>query len=214
MNGSSVVIGSVASSDDIPVNPGKYNLGGPAQSFITPMDSQTLLDDSIVQNSSHTVLTFTKLLEEEGELSIKANGVNTFIVAHGFTNTFAYHEGRTSFQLSLFPCIPTIEEKTIDHFVYINATLHFNKTSNETEDTFSVEIEGGLEDGPIPFDGTNENIGLNLMNGRTSGSNKPADAYANANANNYGDYAENVSAANAVFASTTALLGLALCFFM
>ena len=46
-----------------------------------PEDQQTLMDASIVQENGTTVLTFTKYLQEEGELEILANGENIFLFA-------------------------------------------------------------------------------------------------------------------------------------
>ena len=219
MNGSSVVIGSAQSSiNNVAVNPGKYFLGGPSESFITPIERQSLLKKSIVQNSTHTILTFTKLLEEEGEPSINGNGTNTFVVAHGFTNTFGYHEGRASFQLSLSHCVSNIEEE-FDHRVFVNATSNYTATRNETEDLFTVGVAAPVEALPSetnPYEALSkyQHNGGNLMTGRAAGPNNnrypPADAFAESQ--QFDDW--NPSRGNPLFSTSAAVLCLALCLFM
>jgi hypothetical protein len=210
MNGSSVVIGSVTPSWNLPTNPGKYYLGGPSQSFISAMDKQTLLMETIEQNATHTVLTFEKLLDEGGEPSFNRDGTNTFIVAHGFTNTFAYHEGRAVFQLDLTPCVPTV----FDNRIFVNETnVTKYATYNFTMDNFTIDIAPGDPEHPddwIHFDPTN-----GLMTGRAAGKNnnnngglRPDDAYANAGFPTNRD----TSSATSLFAFSTALLGIVMCF--
>ena len=82
-------------------NPGKYNLGGfsPAQVLLT--DQQTLLAGDIVQNDTHTVLSFTKFLTEPDELAIDPSGPNHFLVAAGSGNELAYHAVRHAFMATL-----------------------------------------------------------------------------------------------------------------
>lgn len=53
--------------------------------------SQTLEDVSIMQNDTHTVMKFTKLIEEEGEPTVDLEGANIFLYALGSSNTFGYH---------------------------------------------------------------------------------------------------------------------------
>lgn len=67
-----------------PGNPGKYFLGGQQPNLVTATDHQTLLDGDIKQNDTHTILTFTRLLEEPGEISINANGENFFLSGKNF----------------------------------------------------------------------------------------------------------------------------------
>jgi len=83
----------------------KYNLGGKNTTFVTPMANQTLLDTSIVQTDTTTIMSFTKLLREPGEKEIYANGKgeNTFLYAASTNgNALGYHGSqRSSFSLSL-----------------------------------------------------------------------------------------------------------------
>jgi hypothetical protein len=87
-------------------NPGKYNLGSRDPSGVTLTDQQTLLSGNIEQNDTHTVLTFTKLLEEPGEIPINPNGDNFFLAAAGTENNLAFHRVRGSVSLPLAPCTP------------------------------------------------------------------------------------------------------------
>lgn len=87
-------------------NPGKYLLGAQTPSAVTLTDQQTLLDSNIEQNETHTILTFTKLLVEPGEISINPNGDNFFIVAGGSRNNLDFHQVREAASLNLAPCTP------------------------------------------------------------------------------------------------------------
>lgn len=85
-------------------NPGKYDLGGQSVAAVTLTDQQTLLDGDIVQNDTHTVLTFTKLLSEPGEIEINPNGNNFFLVASGSGNDLNIHLQRAAASVTLAPC--------------------------------------------------------------------------------------------------------------
>jgi hypothetical protein len=106
MIGSDTIIGL----PDEPIsatNPAKYNLGSKnanaAQQLSTTQ--QTLQDASITQNTTHTVLSFTKLLVEVGESELVANGRHRFIWAVGNTNALgSYHRLKGSFAIDLMPC--------------------------------------------------------------------------------------------------------------
>jgi len=80
----------------------KYNLNGKSQDQVEMMDEaqQTLMDTSFEQADGMTTMTFTKLLEEEGEIPIMM-GENTFIQAHGSSNDLSYHAARGMFKLEL-----------------------------------------------------------------------------------------------------------------
>ena len=73
----------------------KYDLAI-SQAYPMAEDKQTLRDTSI----SSGVLTFTKLLKEAGEISIKEEGDNTFLFAKGGA-TFGYHSSRSVFTLDI-----------------------------------------------------------------------------------------------------------------
>lgn len=105
MIGSEAIIGL----PDEPVgmsNPGKYDLGAYSVSAITIKDNQSLMDSSILQDDSTTTMTFVKLLEEPDELMFDPLGVNTFLWAHGTSNTLGYHSNnRSPFQIDFTSCI-------------------------------------------------------------------------------------------------------------
>ena len=116
MVGAEVIIGTIDTELGIngPMNsnPGKYFLGDRAQQAIThdPLQ-QSLINATIVQDTSTTTLSFAKLLVEPDEIRINTNtrlmtkdsndGDNTMIWAVGFDNEFSYHNQRGSFTLNL-----------------------------------------------------------------------------------------------------------------
>ena len=61
---------------------------------------QTLSDASIKEEGGQTVMRFTKIMRETGEIQI-TNGENTFLWAHGSGPSLGYHEGRKSIKLNL-----------------------------------------------------------------------------------------------------------------
>ena len=77
----------------------KYDLVG----YQTPQQSskQTIRDASINEVDGKTVMTFTKLLVEEGEVPIKTEGNNHFLHALGDGSELAYHgPHRTAFKIN------------------------------------------------------------------------------------------------------------------
>merc|ERR1719203_1193790 len=65
------------------------------------MAAQTLINSNITQNDTTTTLSFTKLLNEDGEIPINPNGINTFTWAVGGINLLGYHIKRSSFKIDL-----------------------------------------------------------------------------------------------------------------
>jgi len=95
-------------------NPGKYDLTSRSAAGVTLAGSQTILNGNIEQNETHTVLTFQKFLEEEGESqAIDPEGPNFFLVAAGSSNTLGYHAHRASVGLNLVPCIDGTDPSSI-----------------------------------------------------------------------------------------------------
>jgi len=82
-------------------NPGKYALTTLEDDGVNLMASQTLINSNITQDDTTTILSFTKLLDEDGELPINPNAVNTFTWAIGTENELGYHIKRSSFQIDL-----------------------------------------------------------------------------------------------------------------
>lgn len=92
----------------------KYYLGGKTTSTVRQAedDKQTLTDAMIMQNETHTVMRFTKPLEEPGELAVSAEGSNTVIFATGTTNDLysGFHDNFGAFQVTFTPCVPAGSE--------------------------------------------------------------------------------------------------------
>ena len=84
--------------------PQKYSLGGYDQYAVVPMEekAQTLTDASINYYDADdvTVLKFTKVMNEHGEIEIKP-GKNTFLFAKGIFEDLNYHQERDTFELLL-----------------------------------------------------------------------------------------------------------------
>lgn len=91
-------------------NPGKYALTSLENDGVNLMESQTLLYSNITQTEGTTILQFTKLLQEDGELSINPNGINTFTWAVGGMNFMGYHIKRSSFKIDLSKSCESGEE--------------------------------------------------------------------------------------------------------
>ena len=94
MKDSQAIVG-IPSQDTIE----KYDLAI-SQAYPMTEDKQTLRDTSIDTNGGKTSMSFTKLLLEDGETTIKEEGDNTFLFAKGGA-TFGYHSSRSVFTLDL-----------------------------------------------------------------------------------------------------------------
>jgi hypothetical protein len=91
-------------------NPGKYIMAqqypGPGGVYLMDNSMQTLTNASVTTNATHTIMQFTKRLEETGVLTINGQGSNNFLVAYGdTTNVLTYHVYRNSFVIRLQPCV-------------------------------------------------------------------------------------------------------------
>jgi hypothetical protein len=105
MTGASAVIG-LPDEPLGPTNPGKYFMDGRTLGAVqlVPDQEQTLTNTSITQNATHTTMKFTKRLAEDGELTITANGQNTFIYATGVVNGLSPHDHDGAFRMALTSC--------------------------------------------------------------------------------------------------------------
>jgi hypothetical protein len=66
-----------------------------------PEHKQTLVDATLeVDQHGRTVMKFTKILREHGEIEIK-QGENNFLYAKGMSSSLGYHPNRLSFKLTL-----------------------------------------------------------------------------------------------------------------
>ncbi len=83
--------------------PQKYYLGGKDISAVVPMETekQTLLDATIEVIDDQTIMKFTKLTNEPGEIEISSTGDNIMLWARGFDSNLGYHQSRDQFVLSL-----------------------------------------------------------------------------------------------------------------
>jgi hypothetical protein len=83
--------------------PLKYALNGKYTAAVIPMPEhqQTLMDATLqVDQHGRTVMKFTKILKEQGEIEIK-RGENNFLYAKGMSSNLGYHPNRLSFKLIL-----------------------------------------------------------------------------------------------------------------
>merc|ERR1719375_2896102 len=96
MIGSDAVIGIPGSGVS------KYFMAGMATSQVTkmPESQQTLTDSSVEFDGQQTVMKFTKIMDEPGEVPIVV-GDNSFLWAYGSSPTLGYHANRASFALNL-----------------------------------------------------------------------------------------------------------------
>ena len=94
----------------------KYDLNGKSDNLVAPMEDekQTLRNTLIGQENGRTVMEFTKLLVEDGEIPILENGLNYFLHAKGMDNSLGYHISRWSFELNFKGGnIPSLEQASM-----------------------------------------------------------------------------------------------------
>lgn len=65
-----------------------------------PDSSQTLEETSVEFVDGKTIMKFTKIMSESGEIEISPQD-NTFLWAHGSSNALGYHSAKASFELNL-----------------------------------------------------------------------------------------------------------------
>ena len=80
----------------------KYALGAKDPSGVTPMpeSQQTLTNTSVEVKDGQTIMKFTKIMKEAGEIEISPTD-NTFIWAYGNAPALAYHASRATLNLSM-----------------------------------------------------------------------------------------------------------------
>lgn len=98
MIGSEAVIGTPANG-----NVQKYEMVSKLTSGVEPMpeSQQTLQDASIEVSEGQTIMKFTKLMKEPGEIEILAGDNNNFLGAYGRDEVLATHIARQSVVLNL-----------------------------------------------------------------------------------------------------------------
>jgi len=96
MIGSEAVLGSAS------LAPQKYNLGAYDVSGVQPMpeNQQTLTSSSVEVKDGQTIMKFTKIMKEAGEIEISTAG-NTFLWAYGSSDALSIHEAKAAFELNL-----------------------------------------------------------------------------------------------------------------
>lgn len=105
MPGSEVVIGMPTAG-----TVRKYSLQAYGQSGVVAMPEgrQTLINTDLTQAGGRTTMTYTKILQESGELAIDAPGSNRFVAAYGSSNSFGFHSVYDSFSFNaVLPSIAT-----------------------------------------------------------------------------------------------------------
>lgn len=65
-------------------------------------EEQTLINATIEVRDGQTIMKFTKLLKDPGQIEIKM-GFNNMLWAYGISNTLSYHAERSTFTLDLSP---------------------------------------------------------------------------------------------------------------
>ena len=107
MTGSQAVIGWPEEDASSPTNPAKYDMNAESEAGVVRMDDsrQTLMNATIVQNDTHTVLTFTKFIEESNENSVSATDASWFVWAVGASNTIKAHGKRGGLSLVVNQCV-------------------------------------------------------------------------------------------------------------
>jgi hypothetical protein len=116
-----------------PPSVAKYFLGGKNPSAVRLVqddDRQTLTDTMVLQNDTHTIMRFTKPLEEPGELAVSVDGVNRMIFAVGENNNLGWHTEFGAFDLTLASCIPVGSTPPNDEGAQV-ADLFNDKVPNE-----------------------------------------------------------------------------------
>ena len=84
----------------------KYNILSKALSGIRTSPSQTLTNASLEQTETETILRFTKLVLEEGEVPIKVGGEMTNVIwAIGSSNELGYHTARGTSPIIFEACV-------------------------------------------------------------------------------------------------------------
>jgi hypothetical protein len=104
MIGGEAVIGRPEEADSAN-NPGKYIMTGESTNGVNLMEAQTLMNATIEQNDTHTILTYSKYLDEAGELTISQTAPDTWIWAVGSENAFpSMHQEQGHFSFLASPC--------------------------------------------------------------------------------------------------------------
>lgn len=83
-------------------DPQKYSLSAENTDGVAPMpdSAQTLTDASVKVNNGQTIMKFTKIMKETGEIEI-TSGKNIFLWAYGSSDILGLHAHESPFDLDL-----------------------------------------------------------------------------------------------------------------
>lgn len=103
MIGADAVIGLPAAGEVV-----QHDLAGKTVALVTPWETQTISDASVVQENGVTTMSFTMPLANEGQHGIVADGPNTFLYAYGSSNELGFHRSAREFTIdtALQACDP------------------------------------------------------------------------------------------------------------
>lgn len=123
MSGSQAIIGSSTKETVL-----KYDLFQ-NQAVIMSDVNQTLRKSSIYEKDGKTVMKFTKLLREDGEITISEDSATNFLFANattfkGLIRNFAHYDRHVSFKIDLSPTFPSYAP-TISKYAYKYAVIFY-----------------------------------------------------------------------------------------
>jgi len=104
MLGSELIIGSPSSSSGDNVRQYGANSYDPSGSGVYVSEHQLLIDVSMQQDSTTTVMEFTRPLNDPNGIDLEVGSSNTFLYAYGFGNSPGVHQDYGSFTLELGLC--------------------------------------------------------------------------------------------------------------
>jgi hypothetical protein len=85
-------------------------------------EEQTLINATIEVRDGQTIMKFTKLLKDPGQIEIKM-GFNNMLWAYGISNTLSYHAERSTFTLDLSPSSDAAVKKILPPLHLIRVSL-------------------------------------------------------------------------------------------
>jgi hypothetical protein len=101
--------------------PQKYVLGGKANVDVQPMpqSQQTLTDATVEVVNGQTIMKFTKIMQESGEIPISPTANNNFMWAHGSGSSLGYHAAREVYVHNLSSGVSESSTNTINKAAWL-----------------------------------------------------------------------------------------------
>ena len=117
MVGAEAVIG-LPDEPNGPSNPAKYSLNRrePAGVVQMPAEQQTLMNATITQTESQTILKFKKIMIEPDEHPIFTDVANTLLFAYGSSNTLGFHARSGNLQLRMNQCAVRVRGELVNDY--------------------------------------------------------------------------------------------------